>query len=347
MNASWSIRTASLLALTLAGTLAATSAPASAPKPVLPSPSLIPSRVGGSVSFHYDTIENGANGTGGTHAVLTLTRIVNDRVAITIGPDEGQATAVIARVQSDGSLRFDQAGARRPQAGYGAERVDPNLPLDGPIGGLPSGGGTTGQGQGQTQQGQGQGRSQGQYGRGQYGGAPAAARVEIPAGVRILSALIAARPASGTGSWPFSVAFGSADPGVAMVAKLEKAVGTEATVVADGTGEVRMAGAATATAQPADPQTGTGGYGRGRRGGQGIPGQGIPGQGGQGQGGYGQGGYAAPQVPQSIPATATLHVESTFRGGRLQLARGSETMVVHGAAGGDTSTSVRWTLTAL
>jgi hypothetical protein len=174
--------------------------------------------------------------------------------------------------------------------------------------------------------------------------------VEIPAGVRILAALVAARPAASSASWPFSVAFGAGDPGVAMIAKLERTAGTESTVVADGTGEIRVAGPSTALQQqPADPQSGTGGYGRGRRGGQGQ-GQGLPGQGGQGQGpgGYGQGGYAAPQSPQSVPATATLHVESTFRGGRLHLARGSETMVVHGgSASGDTTTSVRWTLTAL
>jgi hypothetical protein len=353
VNALSSIRTASLLALTLAGSLAATTAPTIAPKPALPSPSLIPLRVGASVSFHYDANENGPSGAGGTHAVVTLTRIVNDRLAITISPDEGQASAVIARVQSDGSFRFDGTDSRRPQATYGAERAgDPNLPMDGPIGGLPGGAGAAGQGRGQYPS-QGQGPSR------------VASRVEIPAGVRVLSALVAARSSASMGSWPFSVTLGSGDPGVAMIAKLEKTAGSEATVVADGTGEIRIAAAATAATQPSYPQTGTGGYGRGRRGGQG---QGIPGQGGSGQsgsgrsgsgqggsgqgapgqGGYGQGGYAAPQAPQTVPATATLHIESTFRGGRLQLARGSETMVVHGgSASGDTTTSVRWTLTAL
>lgn len=284
--------------------------------------------------------------------MVTLTRIVNDRLAVTISPDEGQPTAAVARVQSDGSLRVDRADARRSPAASGNERGgDPNLPMDGPIGGLPGGAGG----------GQGQDQGRGQYGQAaQYGGARVAARVEIPAALRILSALVAAR-SSASGSWPFAVALGSGEPGVAMIAKLEKTVGSEATVVADGTGEIRIATAAT---QGSSPQSGAGGYGRGRRGGQGqgipgqgqgipgqgqgIPGQGGSGRGGPGQGGYGQGGNTAPQAPQTVPATATLHVESTFRGGRVHVARGSETMVVHGgSASGDTTTSVRWTLTAL
>jgi hypothetical protein len=331
--------------LTLAGSLAATTAPTIAPKPALPSPSLIPPRVGGSVSFHYDANENGPSSAGGTHAVVTLTRIVNDRLAVTISPDEGQAGVVVARVQSDGSFRVDRAESRRPQATYGADRAgDPNLPMDGPIGGLPGGAGSAGRGQGQYP-GQGQGPSRGQYGQARYGGGPAAPRMEIPAAVRVLSALVAARSSASMGSWPFAVALGSGDPGVAMIAKLEKTAGSEATVVADGSGEIRIAAAPTVATQPSYPQTGTGGYGRGPRGGQG---QGGYGQGGYGQGGYGQGGYGAPQAPQTVPATATLHVESTFRGGRVYLAHGSETMVVHGgSASGDTTSSVRWTLTAL
>ena len=333
------MRTASLLALTLAGSLAATTAPTLAPKPALPSPSLIPSRVGASTSFHYDAIENGPNGSGGTHAVVTLTRIVNDRLAITISPDEGQAVAVTARVQGDGSYRVDRTDARRQQATFGGGRAaDPNLPMDGPIGGLPGGAGGTGQGQ---YPGQGQGQGRGQYGQAQYGGGAVAARVEIPAGVRVLSALIAARTSASMGSWPFTVALGASEPGVAMIAKLEKTAGSEATVVADGTGEVRIAPATAAATQRSPQQTGTGGYGRRRGQGQGIPGQG---QGAPGQGGYGQGNYPA---PQALPATATVHVESTFRGGRVQLARGSETTVVHGGVSGDTTTSVRWTMTAL
>ena len=75
--------------MTLAGSLAATTAPPLAAA----TPSLIPSHVGASVSFHYDAIESGPRGAGGTHAVVTLTRIVNDRVAVTISPDEGQAGA--------------------------------------------------------------------------------------------------------------------------------------------------------------------------------------------------------------------------------------------------------------
>ena len=349
MNASSSVRTAALLALTLAGTLAVSVAP--------PSPSLIPSHVGASVSFHYDAIENGTRGAGGTHAVVTLTRVVNDRVAVTISPDEGQASAFVARVQRDGSLRFDQAESRRTESANGGGRqAGSDLPMDGPIGGLP-GAGTPGQGQSQGQ-GQGQGQGRGQYGRAQSG-AQGAAGAEVPASLRIVSALIAARPTASTRNWPFSVAFGASEPGVAMIAKLQNAVATEATVVADGTGEIRVAAAVTGATQPAYPQGGgTGGYGRGRRGGSGNPGQGIPGQGGPGQGapgqggygqGQGQGGYAAAPVPQTVPATATLHVESTFRAGRLQLARGSETTVVHAGSGttGDTTTSVRWTLTAL
>ena len=74
---------------------------------------------------------------------------------------------------------------------------------------------------------------------------------------------------------------------------------------------------------------------RGRRGGQGAGGQGA---GGQSSGATGQ--------QQSVPATVSLHVESTFRGGRLVLARGSDATTTHDV-GGDVASTVRWTLTAL
>jgi hypothetical protein len=81
------------------------------------------------------------------------------------------------------------------------------------------------------------------------------------------------------------------------------------------------------------------GSGRGRRGGQ---------SGGQSPGGQSPGAQGSGSVdPQrTVPVTVSLHVESTFRAGRLVLARGSDAATAH-AVSGDVTTTLRWTLTAL
>ncbi|MBV8368398.1 MAG: hypothetical protein JO036_05620, partial [Candidatus Eremiobacteraeota bacterium] len=81
-----------------------------------------------------------------------------------------------------------------------------------------------------------------------------------------------------------------------------------------------------------------GGYGQGgrRRGGDG--GYGQPGANGQ------AGGYGMP-ARAMVQATVAYHVESAFRGGRLELARGTETTTPH--ANGAVPSTVRWTLTPL
>jgi uncharacterized membrane protein YgcG len=293
-----------------------------------PAPSLVPARVGGSVSYHYDAIETGPRGTTTTRAVLTLTRVVNDRVTITVTPDEGPATAVVARLGRDGALQADATNA--PSS---------DIPMDRPLGGLP-----------------GDAR----------GFVPArAARVAIPDSVRVLGALLASRPATGTNArtWPFATVVQSSESSVAMTARAGDSHGTETTLIADGSGEVQIAAARdSAAAQPrSDGGTRSGGGqgGGGQRGGVLFPGGG---QGGQGGGVYGsgrgrRGGQGGGQSPggqtsgandqqRLVPATVSLHVESTFRAGRLILARGSDAATSH-AAGGDVATTVRWTLTAL
>ncbi len=162
-----------------------------------------------------------------------------------------------------------------------------------------------------------------------------------------------------------------------MTARAGEARGTETTLIADGSGDVQIAAARDNVATQPRSGSGTGSGDGDQRGGAGgdqrggIPGgqrgggvlfpgggQGSQGGGGQGGGVYGGGrgrrggqngsaqsaGSALQQ--RTVPATVNLHVESTFRGGRLILARGSDASTTH-ATGGDVTTTVRWTLTAL
>jgi len=296
------------------GIATAALAPPPAPSPAT---SLIPAHVGGSVSYHYDAIETGPRGTTNTRAVLTLTRVVNDRVTITVTPDEGPATAVVARVGRDGALRADSTDA--PSS---------DIPLDRPLG---------------------------------AGFAPAReAHTAIPESVRVLAALLASRPATSTNArtWPFAAIVQSSESSVAMTARAGESHGTETTVIADGSGEVQVAASrdSAATPQPRNDggQRGGGvffpGGGQGGQGGQGggVYGSGRGRRGGQGGGGQSPGGQSSATADQqrTVPATVNLHVESTFRGGRLVLARGSDAATTH-ASGGDATTTVRWTLTAL
>lgn len=338
-------------ALTLSAAGAATAAIAVAPAP--PS-SLVPPRVGGSVSYHYDAVETGPRGTTNTRAVLTLTRVVNDRVTITVTPDDGPATAVVARIGRDGVLQAD-AGDVRARGYAGGEASD--IPLDRPLGGIP--GDSRGPSDSRSPSGYGGG---GGYGSGY--GAAREARAEIPESVRVLAALVGSRTAAGANarSWPFAAAFAS-QGSVAMTARAGESHGTETTVVADGSGDVQIAAARDTTATRTDGGAGDnggrrGGDNGGQRGAGGIffPGGGQGGvygggrgrRGGQTAGGQypGGSGSGASAQQRTVPASVALHVESTFRGGRLVLAHGSDTRTAH-ATGGDVTTTVRWTLSAL
>ena len=319
-----------------------------------PNPSLIPARVGGSVSYHYDAIETGQRGTTTTRAVLTITRVVNDRVTITVTPDEGPATAVAARLGRDGVLRPDYADSRSSVGPAGGGPTS-DIPMDRPLGGLPGDA----------------------PGPSRYSVAGFTRNLEIrpaiPESVRVLAALLASRPAAGTNArtWPFAAAVQSSESSVPMTGRAGEARGSETTVVADGSGDVLIAAARDGFAtQPRSDGSQRDGSQRGggqRGGGVLFPGGGQGGQGGEGGGVYGsgrgrrggQGGgqSAGGQSPggqssgsaeqqRTVPATVSLHVESTFRGGRLVLARGSDTATTH-ATGGDVTTTLRWTLTAL
>jgi hypothetical protein len=368
-------------ALALAAGTAAQAAPPPPTQAGLPALALVPAHVGGSISFHYDANESAPGGPGATHAVVTLTRVVNDRVAITLTPDEGPPAAAVARIENGGALRLESGSrfARGEAAANDGPRTDGDVPLDRPIGGLPgqtgsapggyggsgqSTGGYGGRGQGTGGYG-GRGQGTGGYGqRGQSAGTfdRPAQRSAVPNGIVVVAALVAGRsqaPASARG-WSFSTPAGNAF--VPMTARVESLRSGVASVVADGSGEIQVASGEVAIPQPQQsPAGGYGGYGGRRRGGNGQGGYGGTGQGGYGgtgqggyggtgQGGYGgngQGGYGG-YDPQSstVPATVEYHVESTFRGGRLMLARGSETTTPHGGAA-QSPTTVRWTLTPL
>ena len=317
-------------ALTVSG--AGTATAALAPPPT---PSLVPARVGGSVSYHYDAIETGPRGTTTTRAVFTLTRVVNDRVTITVTPDEGPATAVVARFGKDGALRADSVDARssvRP-AGGAADASD--IPLDRPLGGLP-----------------GDAREPSRYSVAGFT-TNLEVRPEIPQSVRVISALLATRPATVTSArtWPFAATVQSSESSVAMTGRMGDARGTETTVIADGSGDVPIAAARGGAGGTGGGQRGGGvffpGGGQGGQGG-GVYGSGRGRRGGQGGGGQSPGGQNPAPVAQqrTVPATVNLHVESTFRAGRLALARGSDAVTTH-ATGADVTTTVRWTLTAL
>ncbi|HEX3466201.1 MAG TPA: hypothetical protein VHS78_19280, partial [Candidatus Elarobacter sp.] len=328
---------AAALSAAFALTAATAAGAAPAPQTALPALALVPPRVGGSVSFHYDANESSAQGASQTHAVVTLTRVVNDRVAITVTPDDGSPSATVARIEN-GALRLD-AGARASRAESPRSDAprgdDAQIPMDRPIGGLPGGTAPTGPGQGgYGQGGYGQGRSgQGGYGQGGYGqgsGAygqrfgAAAERRAVPSSIAVIAALVAGRSGAGSAarSWSFATVAAGANGSVPMTAHVESLRDGVASVVADGSGQVELASAETAVPQQLSQN---GGYGGRRRGGQGgyggqdQGGYGRTGQGGNvgpGQGGYGQGGGYAPQRTMT-PATAAFHVESTFRGGRL------------------------------
>jgi hypothetical protein len=330
-------------ALALAAGTAAQAAPAPATQAGLPALALVPAHVGGSISFHYDANESAPGGPA-THAVVTLTRVVNDRVAITQTPDEGSPTAAVARIENGGGLRLESGSrfARGEAAANGGPRTnDGDVPLDRPIGGLPgqTGSAPGGYGGGQGTGGYGQ-RGQGTGGYGQRGQSAGtfdrpAQRSAVPNGILVVAALVAGRsqaPASARG-WSFSTP--AANAFVPMTARVESLRSGVASVVADGSGEIQVASGEVAVPQPQQsPAGGYGGYGGRRRGGNGQRSYG---------GNGGNGGY----IPQStVPATVAYHVESTFRGGRLTLARGSETTTPHGGAA-QSPTTVRWTLTPL
>jgi hypothetical protein len=329
---------ATVLAVSVAS--AAAAAPAAAPQAALPAFSLLPAHVGGSVSFHYDANESSPRGQSSTHAVITLTRVVNDRVAITVTPDDGAPVAVLGRIENGGGLRIEGgsrfAGSSPARAG-GAPSADGDIPLDRPIGGLP---GQTGSGQGGYG---GRGQGQGTDGAARAGATferGSAQRAAVPSSITVIAALVAGRPQAGSAAhgWSFSAPAGASEGFVPLTARVESVRGGVASVVADGSGEVQVTAndaPAAAQSRAASQNGGYGGYGGRRRGG-------ASGQGGYG--GYGNGGVYAQQA--TVSATVAYHVESAFRGGRLTLARGSETTTPHGA-GTQSPTTVRWTLTPL
>jgi hypothetical protein len=364
----------------IAGT-AAGAAPAPAPQTALPALSLWPARVGGSVSFHYDANDSSPAGQSAVHAVVTLTRVVGDRVAITVTPDDGAPSAVVGRIENGGGLRLEPAsrfaGAVPVRAGGGqGAGGNGDIPLDRPIGGLPgqSGapqGGYGGRGQGHSQYGGGQGA--GTFERG------SARRSAVPSSIFVVAALVAGRAQAGSGTrgWSFTAPAGATEAFVPLTARVESVRGGVASIIADGSGEVQVASNDATSAQSRAPSQngGYGGYGGRRRGGSsGQGGYGGPGNaGGNGNGGYGNagnggggygnggnggngnggnagnGGYAnggAYAQQTTVPATVAYHVESSFRGGRLTLARGTETTTPHGTAT-QSPTTVRWTLTPL
>jgi hypothetical protein len=346
---------AACAALAMASGAAASAAPAPpAPEPALPALTLLPQRVGASVSFHYDANATAPAANGPAHAVVTLTRVVNDRVAITVTPDDGAPSAVLGRIEN-GTFRIDAAAARSGRADV-ARADGAGVPSDGPIGGLPGGtnggagprgdGGYGQRGQGGYGQGpSGQGPSgQGGYGQGGYGqgggyASRAEARPTVPGAIAVVAALVAGRAGAGASrSWAFTAAAG-AGGGVPMTARVESVRGGVASISAEGSGEAQVPSEQPLTVA-APPQGGEGGYG-GRRGGGGYGG-GRGGYGGQ-PGGYGGQGAAQPRA--TVTATVAYHVESAFRGGRLELARGSETITPH--ATGAPASTVRWTLTPL
>jgi len=257
---------------------------AAAPSP-LPPFTVLPARVGTSVSFHYDANESSPRGATATHAVVTLTRVVGDRVVVTVAPDDGPPFAIAGRVQGDGELRFDLADAAARGARTG--------------------------------------------------------RVAVPTGVGAIVALAAGRTSASPGArtWTFPAFPAGASGVVGMTAKLDPREGG-ANVVADGSADVEVPGPVPSPGPSSAPQRGRGGfggpggfgggYGR-RRGGDGEPG--------------GEPGAAAMSVP-TVPATIALHVECTFRGARLELARGVDTTSPKGA-GTAAPATVRWTLTPL
>ncbi len=353
----------------IAGT-AAGAAPAPAPQAALPALSLLPARVGGSVSFHYDANDSSPAGQSAVHAVVTLTRVVSDRVAITVTPDDGAPSAVLGRIENSGGLRLESgsrfAGAVPVRAG-GGQGADGDIPLDRPIGGIPGQSGAPQGGYG--------GRSQGQ---GQYGGGQGAGTFErgsvrrstVPSSILVVAALVAGRSQAGTGTrgWSFTAPAGATEAFVPLTARVESVRGGIASIVAEGSGEVQVASNdVPGAAQPRAPSQngGYGGYGGRRRGGSsgqggyGGPGNGGNGNGGPGNGGNGNGGYGngnggtggygsggAYAQQTTVPATVAYHVESTFRSGRLTLARGTETTTPRGGAA-QSPTTVRWTLTPL
>ena len=362
-----SVATVSLWLPGTAGAATPKPAPRPAPAPAAPS-SLIPARVGASASYHYDANETGPQGTTSTRAVVTLTRVVNDRVTVTVTPDDAAPAASVVRIAADGSLAIEGGADRVARAAANAGGSD--IPLDRPLGGLPGDtrGGQAG-GAAPSNGGGGYGANAGAASYG-TGGAVRPARPALPESVRVMVALVAARGAAGANAkaWPFTAGVGSSGA-VPMTAHLGEPHGGELTVVADGSGETRLPSSdarvpeerrrdrprrrgrsarrcrRAARRRRLLPQRRPEWHRPGRRSGGGVYGGGRRrgGQGGQGGGAQGAGGYAQ---QQGAPATVTLHVESTFRNGRLVLAHGSDATVAH-ASGADATTTVRWTLTAL
>ena len=359
--------TAAIAAAALAGTPASAAVPTPKVIPPRTAASVIPARVGASLAYRYDLDQSGPRGTT-MHASVALTRVASDRVTVTLTPDAGEPVAVVGRVATDGTLHLDPPGA---DGGVGAS--DSDLPQDTPLGGL-------------TDDPRGASPSQAGAGGGRYGGAGGTASgrgaLQGPSW-SALASLLAFRATGGTTAptWTFSAPVGPAGTGaVPLLALTARATtannGSLETVVAEGRGDVQLA----AGTGSSGTFGGRGSGGTRRRGG-GYPGGGYPGGGSSGGGsptgggspdggspnggsaGGGQGGYPSRRGGQdgqypgggsggvagrTVPATVALHVESVFRDGRLQSARGTQTSTLHagGTGGTDVTTTSHWTLSA-
>ncbi len=327
---------AALVAVALAGAPASAAAPAPKVIPPRVSASVIPARVGSSLAYRFDFEQTGPRGTATTHAAVALTRVASDRVVVTLIPEAGEPTALTGRVATDGTLHLDAPGAERAPAG------DADLPQDTPLGGLPGNGSSAGTAGGS------------RYGEaaGGAGGRRAAQAPELSA----LAALLAFRATGGTAvpTWNFSAPVGPAVSGAVPLLPLTARAttagnGSLETITADGHGDVQLAAAGPAASPAPYGSRGSGGT---RRRGGGFPGGGgggFPGGGGQGRYPSREGGQApagsGTAGGQTVPATVALRVEATFRDGRLQGARGSQSATLH-AGGSDATTTSRWTLTA-
>jgi hypothetical protein len=215
-------------------------APASAPF------AFVPAHTGESQAYRYEVDETGGpRGAVKVRQSITLAREANDRLKITVAPDDGTPTTMYAIIAADGSLSpapvplatrapyATRVNAPAPAPGASAvPTVDPSLPMDRPILALPGGGQTTrtrggaqgsgypgGSTPGGGQQGgtyPGGGQAGGTYpGGGQAGGQsfPRVTQPSLPRNVQIVGSLIAAArgaQAPTTNGFAFSAVVGEA-----------------------------------------------------------------------------------------------------------------------------------------
>jgi hypothetical protein len=353
----------------------------------VPAPlAFVPPHAGESQAYRYEVDETGGpRGAIKVRQSMTFAREANDRLKITVTPDDGTATTVYAIIAADGSLSPAPAplATRAPYAARvnppapGASAVpttDPSLPLNRPILALPAGGATT-RTRDSAQGGYpGGGQQGGAYPRGGQAGGQSFPRItqpSLPRNVQIVGSLVAAARAAqqpASNGFAFSAIVGEAPrsfstydpsqtvapspapaPAVPMTAKLTALKAGDTQIVADGNGSVVLGlGGLGDGAAAGGQQRRSGGGGRAGGQGGGIGGILMPGggTGGGGRGGQGGGGRRAQAGgATSTPATMNLHVESTFHNGTLQVARG-KTTTTYTQNGANVTTTSTWLLSA-